>query len=720
MIVVILSEAKDLLGTEEILRSLRSLRTTAAAALLAAPLWAQDTTARTLPAVQVTRDRARSPLELPYAISATRPDSVSPGQIHTLPEQTLFLLPGITVANRTNPSQDARISIRGFGARSPFGVRSLRVLRDGMPLTMPDGQTPLDYLDLEAVGTVETIRGSASSLYGNASGGVIDLRSQPPPAAKVAAQLREWYGSNATHRQALMFGGTTTHAWYQGNIGATTSDGSRGTTTGGEFQSYSRQKLRNGFLRAGSEWRGTQITLTAMGLDMPTANNPGALTRIQFDTNPEMADPQSITKKARKAVDQLQAGLQARRHFGDGNEIHAQYFNGWRTLDNPLAFSTVGIDRITNGLSVRYTRAPAHNNPRHLRLTVGGESQRLSDARKNWANCNGLAVPTAACPTINVDRGNRTLDQREIVMSVGSYGRVEAELGAAHATAGVRYDQTQFELSDKFTSDGRDDSGDRRMSAWSPMVGVAVRLRPEHMVYFNVSTAFETPTTTEMVNKPDSSAGLNPALSPQSSRTAEFGFKGVAFERFRFDAAIFATNVQDELIPFDIGSGRTAFRNAGRTRRRGAEGSLSATFGRLAMNGVWTYSDFTFRDFLSGTTQYAGNTIPGVPKQQMQLSASYRARHGFALVEWIAKDKIQVNDANAVAAPGFALLNVRAGGAFSRGRLTPVIGVQNLLDRKYVSSVAVNAAGSVTTGKFYEPGPGRTIYAGLTVATAPW
>ena len=130
---------------------------------------AQDSVAKLPPVITVTRDVGRSALDLPFAITETRPDSARPGQTHLLLDQTLFLLPGVTVANRNNPSQDPRISIRGFGARSAFGVRSIKVLRDGMPLTLPDGQTPIDYLDLESVGRVETIRGTASALYGNAA-----------------------------------------------------------------------------------------------------------------------------------------------------------------------------------------------------------------------------------------------------------------------------------------------------------------------------------------------------------------------------------------------------------------------------------------------------------------------------------------------------------------------------------------------------------------------
>ena len=225
------------------------------------------------PVITVTREAGRSPLDLPYAVSIARPDSARPGQRHVLLDETLFLLPGVTVANRNNPTQDPRISIRGFGSRSAFGVRGVRVLRDGMPLTLPDGQTPVDYLDLESVGSVEVIRGSAAALYGNASGGVIDIHSAPPPSDPFAVSARGWGGSGDFRRWTATFGGTNGRFNYQGDVNHTAQDGER---------AYSHQRITNGYGRAEFTTGKTDVSLQFLGHDMPVAENPGSLTLAQF------------------------------------------------------------------------------------------------------------------------------------------------------------------------------------------------------------------------------------------------------------------------------------------------------------------------------------------------------------------------------------------------------------------------------------------------------
>jgi iron complex outermembrane receptor protein len=691
------------------------------AALFAAalPLAAQDTLPRRLPpVVTVTRDAGRSPLDLPFAISTTRPDSLVPGLTHTLVEQSLALLPGITVANRTNPSQDTRVSIRGFGARSQFGARSIRILRDGMPLTLPDGQTPIDYLDLESVGRVEVIRGASAALYGNASGGVIDLRSIDPPSTPLAVQARSFNGGAGLQRYTALLGGSPAGFGVEGNIGRTKSTG---------YRDYAHQQLTNAFVRATRTLGTTDFAVVGMGLDMPLAENPGAITRAQADTAPWQADALSVQKKARKTVHQVQLGLSATQHFGmkggDG-EVFVQGYGGTRALYNPLTFAVVGVDRRQSGGAVRLT-LPWSIGLASNRLSIGADAQWLDDARKNWANCNAVPTANATCPSLASEKGALSLDQSELVSNIGPYVRDEVQVGRLRATVGVRSDQVRFELRDHYLADGRNDSGVRTMNAVSPMFGVAARLSPLHSVYANVGSAFETPTTTELGNHADGTAGLNTDLKPQFSTTYEVGAKGLAASRVQYDVALFDIEVRDELIPFGIpgGAGRTYYRNAGRTRRRGAELSIGTDIGPVTTTAVYTRSSFHFRDFVNAGVQYAGKSVPGIPENQVQAIATWHLPRAYVSGELVAKSRVFVNDANAAAAPAYGIMNARIGGVASFGKpwLSPVVGVQNAFDRKYISSVAVNAAGaSVAATKFYEPGAGRLWYVGLSAATNPW
>src|SRR5258708_1790277 len=356
-----------------------------------------------------------------------------------------------------------------------------------MPLTLPDGQTPLDYLDLESVGRIEVIRGAASALYGNASGGVIDIHSVDPTAI-VEPEARVWMGSNATRRTTAVVSGMTGGYSYQGNVGQTVAD---------NYRAFSHQRLTNGFARVSTTLGGTAFSLVGLGLHMPVAENPGALTQAQLDSAPQMADAQSVAKKARKEVDQLQIGVSVLRRVGPGT-ISVGAYGGTRSLYNPLTFAVVDVGRTIAGGSIRGDFDIAAVNG--LRLTIGGDYQRQDDARKNWANCNGLTATSASCPSISTEKGVLQLDQRELVTGGGPYARLELERGRTRANAGARSDAVRFELDDYFLGDGRDDSGVRTLHAISPMAGLAVRLTRLASIYAKFATAFETPTTTELDN----------------------------------------------------------------------------------------------------------------------------------------------------------------------------------------------------------------------------
>jgi iron complex outermembrane recepter protein len=686
----------------------------AAAALGPACLIAQDTAATQLPTVtvEVGRGSHGSTLDLPFAISVQTPDSSRPGQRHLSLDEALWQVPGLSVSNRNNPSQDPRISIRGFGARSAFGVRGIRVLRDGLPLTLPDGQTPVDYLDLESVGRIEVMRGSASSLYGNAGGGVVDIRTSDPLPVPVSGEARLWSGAYGSRRLVGKGGGTIGNLGYQGNVARTESDG---------YRDYSRQRMTNGFGRVSFDKGDNSYAIEWLGVNTPLAQNPGALTRAQFESDPRSADPLSIRKAARKAVTQSQLGVTG-RHSGVRAEIEGSAYAGTRSLTNPLTFAIVDVGRATSGGNLRGTVPVTVLGMQH-RFTVGAEAQFQNDLRLNYTNCNDIPAPTAptpACPDPALERGRVTLNQRELVSSFGSYLRDELLMGERYILTGsARADAVRFEVKDRLIdATNPDDSGLRLLHATSPMVGLLARLSPTQSAYANISTAFETPTATELGNQPSGAAGINRQLKPQRSTTYEVGLKGVTNVAVQYNASLFATTVRDELIPYDIagGGGRRYFRNAGRTSRRGIELGSAVSLGLVDLGAAYTYANYRFVDFTVGSADYAGNHIPGIPSSTFQGTATMRGPLGAFVTEASLANRMFVNDANSESSPGYAIFNARfvthAGAGRSAAEVT--VGAQNLFGTKYISSVSVNAAG----GKFYEPGSQRSVFVGVSLLGA--
>ena len=659
--------------------------------------------------VTVTRGTARTVLGSPFAISVTRPDSMRPGLRNTSFDESIALVPGVTSVTRNNPSQDPRLSIRGFGARSAFGVRGIRVLRDGIPLTLPDGQTPLDYMSLESAGRIEVLRGAASALYGNAGGGVVDLHTEEPPLKPTSIEAKQWLGSDAFRRSVIQGAGTSGVLDYNADLSYTTSDGSR---------AHSRQRNTIGFGRARLETRNVTYSLSVMGLDNPLAENPGALTLEEMKADPEMADASSVRRNARKAVSQLQIGLSAERSTSR-SDISFSAYGGARSLDNPLTFAVVEVGRHTWGATgaVRTRRGIAR---RTHSISVGFDAQSQNDLRRNFAACADtlpLTIPTQICPVPGNDRGVVTLDQRELVRGVGAYAGDEFDLtGRLKASIALRADQIRFEVQDRFVGDGNpDDSGDRTLGSLSSAAGVLARLSPAHSLYFNFASAFETPTATELGNHPDGSAGINQDLDPQRSYTIEGGVKGYAGSFGRYDIALFDTRVRDELIPFEIqgSNGRRYFRNAGRTVRRGIEAGGGITRSIATLTVAYSYSHFVFDEYRVGSDDFAGKTIPGLPRHRLQSALRLAAKRSFLVVENEYSGHAFADDANTFKAPGYSVTHARIGRRFNVGSPTVslVLAAQNIFDRVYSPSLAVNAARS----KYFEPAARRTFQGAVSV-----
>ncbi len=686
------------------------VRLSAVLALMPALVYAQDSARVSLPTVQVTgtREGPRAPLDLPYAVTLIRPDSLASLRRAGV-DELLFGVPGVALANRQNPAQDPRVSIRGFGARSAFGVRGVRVLQDGVPVTLPDGQTPVDVLDMEGTDRVEVVRGSASSLYGNAAGGVVDLRSARAPLLFTPYARVVGAGSTPTV-VASGLGGTIGRAGFTSTISHIAGHG---------YRDYSEQLATRGaarmvFTPENSEGPAS-LVIAARVLDQSRADSPGALTRAQFDANPRQADAQSVLKGAGKTVQQADLSVTLAHGLGADGRLDASVFGGARSLKNPLTQSVVDLKRSSGGASLR---ASGHRllGTREARVSAGIDAQWMNDNRNEWVNCNG-----AACGADGTVRGSANKDQRELVGSTGPFVRGELSLlPRLLASVGVRRDALTFRVRDRLVAGTNpDDSGVRSMTAVSPAAGLVWRASQFTSVYGNLSSSFDTPTTTELAFKPDGSPGINPDLQPQRTRNLEVGTKGLLVgSGLRWDVALFQADVRDELVPFAIpsGNGTRYFRNAGRTLRRGAELGLDAETGPVSLHTSYTFSHYRYVNYVVGTTSYAGRRIPGIAEQTLMTSATTHLFDTQVSATADLAGPSDVDDANTAQAPGRAVFGLAVARSWTFGgtRVSPLVAVQNVGGVQYVSSLAVNA----TLGKFYEPGPGRVLLVRVAVAPA--
>lgn len=656
--------------------------------------------------VSVTRDSARSPLSVPFALSVSVPDRLRPGLRKSTLDESLLLVPGLFAANRQNPSQDPRISIRGFGARSAFGVRGVRVLWEGIPLTVADGQTPVDYVDLDAVERIEVIRGTASSLYGNSSGGVISLSSLPADTS--GAAVSHWQESGGTRRSTARASSTLRQLAVSGTLDHTSGRG---------FRNYSRVSATRGSAllampRGRNSWK-----LHLSSLDMPLAENPGAITAAQMGADPRLADPLSIRRKAGKSVRQEQAGISLTRQART-RQATVLIFGGARTLVNPLTFATVHLNRTSGGMSMKLSGLTRVAGVQSI-FAAGFDAQLQNDDRHELENCVDSPMPSVSvrCPLAGGSTGAIRRDQREFVTSLGTYLKAELQV-SAHTTGSlaVRDDQVRFRVTDRLpVPAAQNQSGSRAMNAVTPMIGVVYRRSPLLSLYVNGSTAFETPTATELANKPDGSTGLNPTLRPQLSRTAEGGIKGILPSGIRYDFAAYSTRVIGELIPFEIpgGAGRRFFRNAGRTRRSGLEAAVAGELRPVEWSLAYTASRFRFSDYTVAGMDYADKVIPGIPSTKLDAMMTIRNARAFLTAEATMAPGVFVDDLNSTRAPSYEIVNLRAGTTLPIGALVlkPAVGVTNLLDQTYSASININAAG----GKYYEPGAKRLLYGMLRI-----
>jgi iron complex outermembrane recepter protein len=694
------------------------LRFSAAVALAAGPAAAQTPTAepQTVPQLVISATRvAQDGFDLPMAIDRIDASVISEGKAQVNLSEALNRVPGIVVQNRQNYSQDLQISSRGFGARSTFGVRGVRLIADGIPATMPDGQGQAATFNLSSAERIEVLRGPFASLYGNSSGGVVQIFTADGPSVPMVSTSL-FAGSYGTSKVGVQLGGQIDTLNYVVDISRFDTDGYRA------HSAATRDQLNAKFsvpVYAG------KLTLIANGLNQPDTEDPLGLTRAQALADPRQVDVSALAFNTRKSIRQNQLG--AVYDVGDTanatGALQARLYSGARTVkqflgqdgNTPLgAGGVVDLDRNYGGFGLRWSRrvALAANA---LTFSVGAERDKLDERRRGFVNNAGL-------------QGAIKRDEDDRVSNTDFYAQAEWALSqTVSISGGARMSRVNFDSHDDYiVGINPDDSGRVSYSRTTPVLGALFKLAPRWNVYANYGEGFETPTFAELAYRPGGATGLNFALQPASSRHAEFGVKGTLGGRTRINAALFRIDTKNEIVTNSSNGGRSDFRNASKTQRDGVELSIESAlpFGFESYAAyTWLNARFT-NAYSAGTPPVlvpAGNFLPGVARSVFYGEIIWRhPPSGFhAALEYRASSKVYVNEANVDAAAGFGVANIRAGFQHQLGtgnrdnwRVSEFVRVDNVSDRRYIGSVIVAEA----RGRFFEPAAGRNVLVGVNAA----
>ena len=662
-----------------------------------APVWAQTDTEAVLPTVEVSAPRlARELYATPAAVSTIDQDAIAQGQQRVRLDESLNRVPGVFLQNRDNFAQGQRISIRGFGARAPFGVRGITVMVDGIPYTLPDGQAQLDAIDLDSAERIEVIRGPSSVLYGNAAGGVIDIttadgRDNP------GTRLRMGAGSDGYQKVALQNGGVQGDWSHHISLTGLNVDGYR-------EQSSTEKYLLNAKLR---RELGSDRALTAIInlLDNPRSEDPGALNAREVAEGRDQAAPNSLALDAGQTVDQQLIGLQYEDLSAGEGELYLKGFIAQRDFEQQLPFvgsSRLGYQRDYMGASAEYHHEVTLGNL-PLNYIVGVDAARQKDDRfRNDVNPQGAV-------------GEPLADETQTATSTGVF--VQGDLALSELltlSLGTRFDRVDLDVDDDFAADG-DQSGQRTFNEWSGSAGLSYRYRPQHQAYINTGTAFETPTFSEFANP--AGGGFNPSVEPQKAWNREVGLRGyIEPLALDYDVALFSVRVRDELVPYDEG-GRTFYQNAGDTNRDGVELALGWQLAdQWRLDSALTLARYEFDEFATPSERFDGNRIPGLPEQTWVNQLTWEnLDERFATLETEYVGDLVADNANETSVDSYWLVNLRVGDGWQlsqQTRLSAYVGLRNLLDEEHYSNVRLNG----TFGRFYEPAPGRSVYGGVELS----
>jgi iron complex outermembrane receptor protein len=698
------------------------LRPTALAAALCSaglcwPLAASaDEPAGPMSVVVVSGTRAeQASFDLPAAIDVVDASQIRDTQPRVNASEALIAVPGLVARDRQNYAQDLQISSRGFGARSAFGVRGVRLVADGIPATMPDGQGQAATFNLDMAERIEVLRGPFSTLYGNHSGGVVQLFTREPKGAP-AVEASFAAGSDGLRKTDVNAAGRSGGVGYLLDASRFETDGYRDHSAATREQAYAKLVVEPSST--------SRLVITASGLRQDDTQDPLGVTWATWQADPrageiDTTDTQTPRRTfaerydTRKSIDHQQAGLTWESRFGPdrlqltawgGNRRVIQYQSFSRGFQAPASHSggVIDFDRDFYGVDGNW-RMVRELGGGVLRATLGVEFARSRDARQGFENFVGNSFGL---------KGRLRRDEKNEVESLDPYAQLEWERGPWVLTGGLRHSRVKFDVTDNYLSNGNDSGGvDYRHT--TPLVGVLYKVSPTLNLYASAARGFETPTLNEAFYS-GTGGGFNFRLAPAIGKHLEAGVKAMLTEKMRVNAALFQVRTSDELVVDASSGGRTSYRNASATLRRGAEVSLDADLGagwnaRMALSALHAVYDEGF-----GAVP-KGSRLPGGPKTSFYGELGWKeaaGRFGAAL-ETIANSRVYAEDTNtATPAPGYGIVNLRAQASQQLGgwKLRQFARLNNVFDRDYVGSVIVGEANR----RYYEAAPGRNWILGVS------
>ena len=619
-----------------------------------------------------------APMSLTYMIRNSADLASKPSA--TMDELT-YTMPGIFISNRENYALGERLTIRGLGWRTQFGVRGTQVILDGMPLTVADGQTIMNMIDPAAVKRIELLRGPAGTFWGNSSGGVLYLSTEPQPDAPTL-QYRGYGGSFSTIKQELEL---------NSSIGRTRIYGYGTYFETNGYRDHSAARLYRGSLgleRPVSDNGNLSVRVAYTG--MPKAQHPGSLTKQDSQDTPQNATPRFVENKAGKTIDQAMIGTSYIHQFSSGI-LDISAHGTYRDVQNPLTFGVINLERYAGGVRSTY-----QFNDLPFDLQLGGELKIQDDDRLETNNVNG-------------EPGDEiSLEQQEQVTNQALFSRISIPISdQLSVSAGARADWLNYETPNSLDNEAE---GSRNFFSLNPSFGLLYDLT-NSSIFANFSTSFESPTTTELVNRPTGGAGFNQSIEPEKTISLETGIRG-RNNSFSYDFAVYGMMVEDILVPIELEDGPVYFQNEGETNHYGIEIGLAYNTSRnIDFRLMLNYLQAKFDG-----GNYDGNDLPGVAPFRAGAAVDYTpGNHQFSLdSEWISS--YYADSENTAKNSAYALLHfrwtVRVPQLFEEGTIRPFIAVNNLLNTRYNSSVFVNAFGN----RYFEPGSSRNFRAGIQLS----